>query len=693
MSDQTRVTIPVTVEVRTGMPEVGEGVVRGLREDLFELVDGLGIPGRPRVRVVDGTAARIVRFRVFGRVRPYSRRLMLRAWRAVAPPELQNLPRRQPPGGERGFPDAWMSAVPDHDPRLMIRLVRRLGLEAIKTNPGCLMGPDVAAAYAPTLGAPAEMLAEALARILDMGLSLRDRGRVMETLATAHLLGVTLDDAVDAVFDGMRRDEIAISVPPDVTLQDQLRQQFPILQETLLAEFGITNHLELVTERVAGEAEMGIRINHQMSVVPVLRPDEILLDETPARLEQRGLQGRAFPNPATREDCTAVASALMPEVDRLGISYWTPAGFLALVVYAEVRRLVHRVISAEEVQRRLAQLEETAPVLVSAVLSRFTAWDIARAMRGLAAEGIAPRDLELILHLMVLLDTLAVEEDGLSFFDDRPPIGERGEEAAPETILRWVRLAMRRQVTEQCTQGRDFVVALRVPEDIEDRLSNAGEADLTEADVDRAQDSLWDALALLPPSGDVNPVVLTSARARVGVRAIVRDEFPGMYVVAEDELLPEVRICTVSDREGLVTAQIAITADRVRRFLERLQAGMLRAIGDGVFDVVVDGTPVRVSVIGEDGRTIVEVATGVGRSVPVTEGLFRWLAEHGQDSRFGHLGCTVEDDFATVHCRYTLLGDFLDYEELRLAVQAVAAAGAAARAVIQTRFGGETGPV
>jgi hypothetical protein len=137
-----------------------------------------------------------------------------------------------------------------------------------------------------------------------------------------------------------------------------------------------------------------------------------------------------------------------------------------------------------------------------------------------------------------------------------------------------------------------------------------------------------------------------------------------------------------------VDAQVAITADRVGTFLERLADSVLRTSPDA-FDVIAGGAPVRVSVASEDGRTVVEVGAVTNRGVPVSERLFRWLAEHGQDSRFGHLGCTVEDDVATVYCRYAVLGDFLDREELRLAVLAVSLAGAAARSSVADEFGGE----
>ena len=680
-------SIPVTVELQGADPDLGTSVAGGLSAELMALLDGLGLPGQPRVRVAGGTSTRVVRFRVFGAVRPYSRRLMQRAWRAVAPPERHDLPR---PPGARGFPDAWMPAVAAGEPELMSRFVCRLGLEAIKTSPGCLVGPAQAAAYAPGVRAHADQLTAALARILDLGLSLRDRRRVMETLASARHLRVSLDDGVEAVFERLRSDEIRVSVPPDL-LSGAVRQQFPILRETLAAELGIASRLELAAERVAGETELGIRINDQLSVMPVLRPDELLLDEHPARLEQRGLRGRPFPNPATREDCTAVPAALLPEVERLRIGHWTPAGFLALVVYAEVRRLAHRAIGAEDVQRRLAQIEEVQPALVAAALSRFTAWDVVRVARGLASEGIAPRDLELILQRMVLLDTLPVEEAGLLCCDDRPPIGERDPERDPAALLRWVRLGLRRQVTEQCAQGRRLLVALRLPADAEARLAGGGGAasGLTEAEADRVLDGLWDDLALVPAGAEVNPVVVTSARARAGVRALIGDELPETCVIAEDEVVPgfEVRTLTAEGEAGLDT-QVAITAERVGRYLERLAAGTaIEPAADG-FDVVVGGGPVRVAVTGADGRTIVEVTSVTNRDVPAGEPLFRWLAEHGQDVRFAHLGCSVEGEVATVRCRYALLGDFLDYEELRLAVEAVAAAGAEAGSLIHARFGG-----
>lgn len=86
--------------------------------------------------------------------------------------------------------------------------------------------------------------------------------------------------------------------------------------------------------------------------------------------------------------------------------------------------------------------------------------------------------------------------------------------------------------------------------------------------------------------------------------------------------------------------------------------------------------------IGE--RTLVQFVVPVLREVPDSDALYRKLSEMNSKWFFGR--CYKEEDRVIVD--YTLLGDFLDYEELESAVICLVEAASDALEELKGQFGG-----
>jgi hypothetical protein len=88
-------------------------------------------------------------------------------------------------------------------------------------------------------------------------------------------------------------------------------------------------------------------------------------------------------------------------------------------------------------------------------------------------------------------------------------------------------------------------------------------------------------------------------------------------------------------------------------------------------------------------RTLVHIGALVASNVPVSDELFRWLADASGSFLFGHLTCSADGgDDAILAIEHTLLGDYLDLEELRVALAAVASSADQLDDVVVSRFGG-----
>jgi hypothetical protein len=90
--------------------------------------------------------------------------------------------------------------------------------------------------------------------------------------------------------------------------------------------------------------------------------------------------------------------------------------------------------------------------------------------------------------------------------------------------------------------------------------------------------------------------------------------------------------------------------------------------------------------------TLVSINVPLLHHVPATPELFRHVAMHADDWYFGHLSATRydgDDAHVKLWLSHTLLGDYLDVEELKSALAAVANTADGLDEDLKASFGGE----
>ena len=92
-----------------------------------------------------------------------------------------------------------------------------------------------------------------------------------------------------------------------------------------------------------------------------------------------------------------------------------------------------------------------------------------------------------------------------------------------------------------------------------------------------------------------------------------------------------------------------------------------------------------------DEDTLVTINVPLLQRVPPTPELFRHVAFHADDWYFGHLSVSHHDDDERVKLwlSHALLGDYLDVEELKAAVAALAGTADGLDDELKASFGGE----
>jgi Putative bacterial sensory transduction regulator len=133
---------------------------------------------------------------------------------------------------------------------------------------------------------------------------------------------------------------------------------------------------------------------------------------------------------------------------------------------------------------------------------------------------------------------------------------------------------------------------------------------------------------------------------------------------------------------------ITLTKEKVQRYLADM-LGTVSIDRDGDFFVRNGSAQVflRIAPLGEK-NTMVRVWAPTNHNVPESPDLYRYLATNTR-YYFGALTAQPNDNnTATVVFSYSLLGEFLDPDELRSAVTAVAVAADALDDEIKSKFGG-----
>src|SRR5262245_53702902 len=138
-------------------------------------------------------------------------------------------------------------------------------------------------------------------------------------------------------------------------------------------------------------------------------------------------------------------------------------------------------------------------------------------------------------------------------------------------------------------------------------------------------------------------------------------------------------------------AKISDVRDRVSTIMSELVGGLqLNPGGDLSFTYETVTVYVNVRPFGDES-TVVNVFSFTNAGLGPSTELYEFIARHSGDFVFGHLAILDQDgseDEIVLVFRQTLLGDYLDAEELAAAVAAVAATADDIDDQVKERFGG-----
>jgi type III secretion protein V len=277
---------------------------------------------------------------------------------------------------------------------------------------------------------------------------------------------------------------------------------------------------------------------------------ELLVDQDAASLRTRGFEPLAtilHPVRKTEASIIRAEAHALAERDIVALT-WNPLGFLVLCLSAELRAHAARLLSQEEVERKLDNLLARNLFLDETTRAKISRPRLTQVLRGLLAEQVSIRDMRRVLEAILSCDYVAADETELIVFDER--IGRREVPSSGTTpscadLMTCARRALKSYLSHKYTAGQSALTACPLDHELERQLIQGanGAAPLSESEIDQIIGAIRVVLAKKAPSESLT--ILTGSEARRPFRQVIEKVFPDLPVVAYQELSPSINITPI----------------------------------------------------------------------------------------------------------------------------------------------------
>jgi type III secretory pathway component EscV len=511
MTEDAR-TLPVTVTLTPPLYPSGEEAATSLRQhieaELSHLLRDLGVPRRPDVDFRESDtqpATPLISLSVDGRPCRFPATMIPEAFAYVegtpqitkdVAAQLDRLRDSGGPGSER-----------------LAELTACVCRAAVSAQPGILLVPaDDAALHA----------------AVSLGMSIDDGDHAApepagedpaERLIAARA-GKTIDVHVDPAY---------LQV---LTMQDKTQELFQFMRDGLFTELGLPlPPFHLRPDPSLRPGAFAFRINSVRTLPQVGLPaGTILVNDTPQRLALVNVEARPTVNPSTHQPGALVDQEHKDALEEQGLTTWDAGGFLILSFAAAVRRTAYTMMTRDVAANMTRVLESAFPFLGEATRAHVPPDALAPVLRELLLDGVSVRNLRRIVELLLRLETAGAAGP----FPDR---------------IAFVRSGLADLIAYKFARSTATLVAYLIAPEIEAAVAEYGDgygdgpdpADGDKPLAERLSLALREELSTLPETAQV-PVLLTHDEIRRPLRALLRDEFPQMVVVAYGDLPPSFNI-------------------------------------------------------------------------------------------------------------------------------------------------------
>ena len=530
-------TVPIRVEVdpllvpRPGRQRSGlERLHAKVGHELRRLMRILGVPGTLDLDVK--LAGDGLRMWVHDTECRYPPELLSRVWSTLADGWLARA-SRQSLGDLAADPTARRA-----------RFVAVVCREIVASRPSVLLARPHAARYVertPAARLDPEWVLGTLARVLDARITIGNRDVICSLLAEQQ--GKLCRNAAEVLIERLRPDVLT------VLLHREYLRELTLAESTGAASLvddvrsRVQDDLGIAPPRVvfAEDEKLPPRgvafvVNDLETLTWIGLPaDSCMVGDAVETLTALGIpDGRPALHPVTEVECTVIPRRLRNAAAEYYIPTWGPDEYLGLCLEATMREYASCLIDSGTVRSRLTALDaiDSACVVLG---RRLPKGRIVRLMRSLLAEQVSVSDFPALIELLAEQDVeLKSKIEDEIWSDDADAEHERRDRAANAAARR----RLSRQVAAKVVSDGIGQSVGAVCLDARFNQAFAAATDHPEPLAPDDHELLSSSVAayLAGWEGDRWPALLTSAKLRSAVHEALAPQFPGLLVVAYEEL-------------------------------------------------------------------------------------------------------------------------------------------------------------
>jgi len=238
----------------------------------------------------------------------------------------------------------------------------------------------------------------------------------------------------------------------------------------------------------------------------------------------------SFHNPAVW-----ITEAQRERAESLGYTVVDPPSIIATHLTEVIRQHIHEILTRQDVQNLINNIQETHPVLVSELIPKLlNIGEVQKVLQNLLREGISIRD------LVTILETLA---------DYAPTTRDT------DVLTEYVRQSLKRAISNKYFPANEITSVITLDPKVEQEImgsvkqSEQGSYLALDPDITRKiMESLQNELRKLQELGK-EPIIITSPIVRMYFKRLTQDYFKDLVVVSYNEIESNVELQSV----GMVT--------------------------------------------------------------------------------------------------------------------------------------------
>ncbi|MCH6235362.1 FHIPEP family type III secretion protein [Cognataquiflexum rubidum] len=321
----------------------------------------------------------------------------------------------------------------------------------------------------------------------------------------------------------------------------------PLMQDGLFYEFGVRiPKMEIRWADTVPESHFCVQINDlRLPLSKAISENEIVSDISHDELIHNQLEGIPIVNPANNRTLNLIANrkGLQQTLEKKGFLTWDWAGYVILMVSAMVRKNRSAFWNLELQDYEIENLRQVYPNIVKVFLEKASPILFVKTMRNLLEDQIPIRNFIDVVETFISLDEPILVDSAkyITFipYELNPILSSLNSKSySAGDCADAIRVKLKRYLSHKFSFGSNNLNVYLLEPSVEDKfLKN----DLDEAD----KNDIFDAInvELSHYHDPVNlPCILTMVEVRRKLQDLIKMEFPGLEVLAYQELSPQLNI-------------------------------------------------------------------------------------------------------------------------------------------------------